>query len=193
MAAQFLRAPRDLSCVSWPGAVLLRAGSTAPSRGSGAHGKRACRRASPWSNSRGCYSALPRLTRRRIVTGRSFRCWPVWACAPARSPLSNLTIWIGMQGNSAFAPGSAGASGCCRCPRRSAPRWPIIFGTAACSIGSDGCSSPSPIQRGPSRPQRSARSCSAIWCGLASRWGAEPGRTRSPHRRFQHGQWRRQL
>ena len=108
---------------------------------------------------------------RRIVTGRSSRCWPVWACAPARLPPSNLTTWIGMQGNSACAPGSVAASGCFRCLRMLAPRWPNISSTAARIIGTVGCSSPSPIQRGPFRLRRSPRSCGAIWCVLASRSG----------------------
>ena len=142
---------------------------------SGVHGMPACRRTSPRSNSRGCCNVLPRLVRRRIVTGRSSRCWPVWACEPARSPPSNLTTWIGVRGNSACAPGSAAASGCCHCPRRSAPRWPSISGTAARIIRTVGYFSPSPIQRGPSRPRRSARSCGAIWCVPASRCGRLTG------------------
>jgi hypothetical protein len=54
------------SCDSLPGAVLLRPGSTAPSRGSGGHGMPACRRTSPRSNSRGCCSVQSRLVRRHI-------------------------------------------------------------------------------------------------------------------------------
>ena len=60
---------------------------------------------------------------------------------------------------------------CCPCRRRPAPRSPSICGTPARPVRTVGCSSHSPIQRGPSRLLRSPRPCGAIWYVPASHSG----------------------